>query len=111
MIHWYRKLYMDEKVGKNPGKSRRRVMKKKALQKLCGKNYYVIALAQNPENIFEIMGTRQFFFRRYERMDIYVVGLAADRKSAIELTQEILVPLLNQGEVRLREHFPRKDFW
>ena len=102
---------MDEKVGKNPGKSRRRVMKKKALQKLCGKNYYVIALAQNPENIFDIMGTRQFFFRRYERMDIYVVGLAADRKSAIELTQEILVPLLNQGEVRLREHFPRKDFW
>ena len=107
MIHWYRKLYMDDTVGKNPRRCIRRIKRRRPWKK----NYYAITLADNPDNLFEIMGTRQLFFRRFCYCDMYVVGLAADRDSAVELLQQILEPIFLQDGADPRKCFPKEDFF
>lgn len=102
MIHWYNNLYMDPTVRENPKRCKRHVERcagslKKSLSKLW-KGYYVITLPSNEKNLFDIMGTRQLFFRRYARLDLYVVGLAKSYDSALELLQQILMELVEEGE-------------
>ncbi len=115
MLHWYRKLYMDETVRKHPGKSRKRVemCHRSFRQSLCfwKGDYYVIALAQNDQNLFEIIEARQMFFRHYRNTDFYVVGLAGSRDSAVELVRGILESAFGQdGQFRVREYFKKGDF-
>ena len=51
----------------------------------------MLTLAQNDKNLFEIMQTRQLFFRRYHRhVDMYVVALTSDYDAAVEILQQIL---------------------
>lgn len=107
MIHWYRNLYMDETVQKNPARCRERVMRRRPWKR----SYYAITLASNSDNLFEIMGTRQLFFRRYEYLDMYVIGLAADYDSAVELLQLVLADIWDSdGAFRPRDYFDKKDF-
>ena len=67
MIYWYQNLYMDETVEKNPKRCKKRVEKRRPWKK----SYVVLTLAQNDKNLFEIMQTRQLFFRRYRHVDMY----------------------------------------
>jgi len=107
MIHWYRKLYMDEDVAEHPKRCKRHVMQRKPWKK----SYFVVTLATNPDNLFEIMETRQLFFRRYSYLDLYVVGLAVNYDSAVELLQKILLEMEKKdGTFLTDKFFPEKDF-
>ncbi len=107
MIRWYRGLYMDEKVKKNPGKCKRRVMRRRPWKK----SYYALLLAGNPENLFEIIATRQLFFRRYWYLDMYVVGLAAEYQEAVKLLQQMLEEIYRaDASFAPRQYFDRDDF-
>lgn len=86
MIYWYPDLYMDEKVARQPKKCKKRVARRRPWKK----NYIAITLAVNEKNFFEIMETRQLFFRRYAYLDLYVVGLASSWKEARKLLQQIV---------------------
>lgn len=107
MIYWYRNLYMDDVVAKNPQRCKKRVEKRRPWKK----SYVALTLAANEKNLFEIMETRQLFFRRYNYLDLYVVGLASDYKKAVEILQDIL----EQGYYldplfQPRERFKKEDF-
>ena len=107
MILWYRSLYMDEQVKKNSGKCKKRVSKRRPWKK----SYYALCLAENPDNLFEIMDTRQLFFRRYRYLDMYVLGLAGDYKGAVGLLQQILEEIWqNTAPFAPRQYFDRDDF-
>lgn len=107
MILWYHSLYMDESVKKHPEKCKKRVSKRRPWKK----SYYALALAENPDNLFEIMDTRQLFFRRYSYLDIYVVGLAKDYEGAVGLLQQILEEIWqNTAPFTPRQYFDRDDF-
>lgn len=107
MIHWYRDLYMDESVQKNPEKCKKRVAKRKPWKK----SYVAIALAQNPANLFELIETRQLFFRRYQYLDMYVIGLATNKKEAVTLLQKIVKDIWYKNpEFQPREFFDKSDF-
>ena len=106
MINWYRHLYMDEVVKKNPGKCRKRVEKRRPWKK----NYYAVTLAANPANLFDIMGTRQMFFRRFAYLDIYVVGLAATKEEAVTLLQQIIERMDRENCWNPGKIFKKKDF-
>lgn len=106
MIYWYRHLYMDEIVKKKPGKCKKRVERRRPWKK----NYYAVTLAANPANLFEIMGTRQMFFRRYAYLDLYVVGLAGSKEGAITLLQEMLERMNREDCWNPNELFRQKDF-
>lgn len=75
------------------------------------KNYYAITLATNPENLFEIVGTRQWFFRRYTYLDMYVVGLAGSKSAAMEIFQQIIREICEKDEDFCpKMFFDKKDF-
>jgi hypothetical protein len=115
MIHWYQDLYMDDVVGEKPKRAKRRVelCHKSFRQSLCfwKQSYYAISLAQNEENLFEIIETRQLFFHAYQHLDFYIVGLAGSRDSAILLLQNIFDTILEQdSELPVREFFSGEKF-
>lgn len=115
MLHWYRDLYRDAHVQKKTRQSKKRVemCHRSFRQSLCfwKQDYYVIMLAQNPEDLFEIIETRQLFFRRYQYMDLYVVGLAVTKADAFRLMKDILVDVWEKDqEFRVRNYFDKEDF-
>lgn len=107
MIYWYRDLYMDEKVAKNPERCKRRVARRRPWKK----SYVAITIAANEKNLFEIMETRQLFFRRYAYLDLYVVGLAVSYENAVELLQGILEKGYQENPAfSPRDLFRKEDF-
>lgn len=91
MIFWYDELYMDEAVRKNEKKCKRVVESRNKWQVLpWKKSYFVIVLASNEENLFEIMNTNQMFFRYYEYKNLYILGVAKKYESAVEIFQNIM---------------------
>ena len=115
MIHWYNDLYMDQKVRENPERCKNHIERcagslKRSISKFW-RSYYVITLPSNEKNVFDIMETRQLFFRRYAHLDLYVVGLAKNYDSALKLLQQILLEGTGQdGEFQLRNRFDKSDF-
>ena len=104
MIYWYQNLYMDETVEKNPKRCKKRVEKRRPWKK----SYVVLTLAQNDKNLFEIMQTRQLFFRRYRHVDMYVVALTSDYDAAVEILQKkdiVRIRNITQGT-----YLPRRSF-
>lgn len=115
MIHWYQDLYMDQKVRENPRRCRRHIERcagslRRSLSKFW-RSYYAITLPSNEENLFDIIETRQLFFRRYAHLDLYIVGLAENYDSALELLQQILLESAGQGEeFAPQSRFDKSDF-
>ena len=108
MIYWYQNLYMDETVEKNPKRCKKRVEKRRPWKK----SYVVLTLAQNDKNLFEIMQTRQLFFRRYRHVDMYVVALTSDYDAAVEILQQILEKGYRENpEYNPRNIFAKKEFY
>lgn len=107
MIYWYPDLYMDERVAKHPKKCKRRVARRRPWKK----NYVAITLAANEKNLFEIMETRQLFFRRYAYLDMYVVGLASNQEAARGLLQQIVEDMWSEDTFcHPRDYFKRSKF-
>lgn len=107
MIYWYQDLYMDEKVAENPGRCKKRIARRRPWKK----SYVAITLATNEKNLFEIMETRQLFFRRYAYLDLYVVGLAVSYENAVGLLQGILEKGYKENPAfSPRDCFPKEDF-
>ena len=53
-------------------------------------HFYLLVLANNQENLFEIVNTNQMFFRYYEYTDVYVVGIAKNYDGAVEILRRIM---------------------
>ncbi len=101
MIKWSGKLYMDEIIKKEPDKWKSRLEESKLSYSL-----FCIALASNEKNLFDIMDCNELWFRHYRRGDIYIVGLAANKGSAVKLLQDIIEDVYKEtGEFKVREYF------
>ena len=67
MIYWYDHLYTDDVVRGKEHTFRKVVEERSKWQNLpWKKSYYLLVLASNQENLFEIVNTNQMFFRYYE---------------------------------------------
>ena len=125
MLYWYRGLMLGENLKKKPGKHIRRVEqyyrakpksrifsdKKRFWEHLIGKKvpwkgYFVVTRAVNPDNLFDVMGTRQWVFRHYARTDIYVIGLYRTKWDALDAVRM----LLEEGYREDAGFDPRKRF-
>lgn len=84
MIYWYDHLYTDEAV------RRKEQNYKKAVEEKIKKSCYLLVLANNEENLFEIVNTNQMFFRYYEYTNVYIVGIAKKYDGAVEILQRIM---------------------
>ena len=90
MIFWYDSLYMDDTVKKKEKKCRKIIEKGCKSKRLFGMGYFVVILANNAENLFEIMNTKQMFFRYYGCGHLYVLGVAKDYAGAVEIFRYIM---------------------
>lgn len=109
MIYWYDSLYMDGTVRKNVKKCKKNIEQGgRFFRNRCfsGKGYFVVALANNGKNLFEIMNTNQMFFRYYESKKLYVLGVAGDFEGAVEIFRYIMT----KGYEEDREFDPRQVF-
>jgi hypothetical protein len=101
MIKWYHNLYMDEKVKKKQNKYIQALEKSKFTFGL-----YCIAFASNDKNLFDIIETNELLFEHYKRNDIYIIGLAKGKDSAIELAESLLLEVYEcTGNFKIREYF------
>ncbi len=107
MIYWYKDLYMDDTVAKHPKRCKERVERRRPWKR----SYVAISLANNPDNLFEIMETRQMFFRRYASIDMYVVALCSTYAEAVDILQHILVTGYSlDPDFSPRTYFDKSDF-
>lgn len=107
MIFWYDDLYMDDSVRQKEKAFRKTIEKRSVWQKLpWKKSYYIITLANNEENLFEIMNTDEMFFRYYGYTDIYIVGVSGDYDGVVEM----LAQILTEGYRENRDYNPREVF-
>ncbi len=107
MIFWLDDLYMDDTVRKKGKKYKQIIEKRSFWQKLPWKrSFYLITLANNGDNLFEILNTDQMFFRYYEYHKLYVVGVAANYDSAVEILRKIMT----EGYKETPSFDPRKHF-
>lgn len=75
-------------------------------KKIPWKEYFVVIRATNPDNLFEVMSTRQLILRHYERTDLYVIGLYASQEEALDAVQNMLL----DGYTEDSEYSPRDVF-
>ncbi len=106
MIRWFEQLYRDDFVRNNP-RSCMKIVKSKKIYK---KRVTVIALASNPENLFDIIRSRELSFGYYKKKDLYILGLAKNRKSAIRLLKELVNDVWYQDEFAPRRYFSTDRF-
>lgn len=107
MIYWYNNLYMDDAVRRRKRKCQITIEKRSIWQKLpWKKSYYIIMIAKNKENLFEIVNTNEMFFKYYGYTDIYIVGVATRYEGAVEILRRIMT----EGYRKDREFDPRRVF-
>lgn len=106
MIMWFDKLYIDESLKKH----KKRCMKQIEAQKLWKRSYTVIVLASNEEDLYDIMESREMFFKYYRRKKVYIAGVAENPESALELLQQMLLDSYEKGEFSPRRTFSKEHF-
>ncbi len=117
MIFWYDDLYMDQDIVNDEEKCKKIIearcgykkgIKKKLQHNLApwNKNYEIVILANNKDNLFEIINTRQMFFSYYESHDIYVIGIAKHYEGAVEIVRTIM----ENGYREEADYDPRMQF-
>jgi len=112
MIFWYKDLYMDETVRKKEKTCKKIIEERSVFQKLpWKKSFYIITLAENEKNIFEIMNTDQLFFKYYGQKELYVIGIASGYDEAVDIVENILCKgYTSSEEFSPRELFDKNDF-
>lgn len=101
MIVWHERVFMDEKVRKNPMKYRRAVEKGKLKLSL-----YCVTFPSNPDNLLDIYHVNEFWFSHYRKQEITILGLAVSRKAAVDLVVQMVEEVYKAtGDVDLRSYF------
>ncbi len=109
MLYWYRDLMISDKLKDKPQKhidriesyynalpkskifsDRKRVWERFVGKKIPWREYYVITRAYNSEDLFDVIGVRQWVLRHYSRIDIYVIGLFTTPFEALDAMRELI---------------------
>ena len=93
MIKWYPDLYLDEKARKNEAKLKVKIEKGKLLREV-----YCICIASSPENLFDIVNANELLFRYYKQKQVFIIGLAYGRASAVGLIENIALDIYHNTD-------------
>lgn len=108
MIKWAKELYLDDHMKKRKVKAKAKMDDGK-----LSLGIYCIALASNPDNLFDIYDVNELNFPYYQNRDIYILGLSNSRKSAFSLVRDMIDEVYHKtGDVNIknvREYYG--DWW
>jgi hypothetical protein len=101
MIKWCDSLYIDKKI---------KAKKKKYMKILEAEKItiglYCITLPINNNNLFDIISSNELLFNYYKKKNIYVIGLAKDKDSAIALLVNIIEDIYRETkDLKVKEYF------
>lgn len=104
-MQWAEHLYLTDKTAKKKDKIIR-----KANRGVGMLSIYLITLASNPENLFDIFHAAHLKQPAFYRQEFFVVGIASGYEEALELVQEMIGDIYRQtGGFAVREYFGRME--
>lgn len=104
-MQWAENLYLTDKTAKNKDKIIR-----KANRGMGMVSIYLITLASNPENLFDIFRAAHLKQPAFYKQDLFVVGIAAGYEEALELVQRMVEDIYRKtGGFAVREYFGRTE--
>ena len=107
MIKWYQSLYMDEGTERKI----RKCMKRVEARKLYKKSYTLITLPSNDSNLFDIVDSKELWFRHERNRDQYIVGIASSHESALELLSKIVMDVYEEKKtLDIKNMFSKECF-
>lgn len=105
MIHWANQMFYDEKITKKNSISQ--MMLRNTITK---RHLYCVVLSTNPNNLLDIIRTKEFKLPCYRDTQFYVLGLASGYDQAVSLVLQIVDEVYQAtGDVNVREYY--KDRW
>lgn len=100
---WSDKLYVGEGIAQTQMKLCADI---DAADVLKYKKEYVVTLALNPLNLFELIPVKELAFPYYQETALCIVGLAADKGEAKELVRRMIEDVVHaQGDTNVRKYF------
>ena len=104
-MQWAENLYLTDKTAKKKDKIIR-----KANRGMGMVSIYLITLASNPENLFDIFHAAHLKQPAFYKQDLFVVGIASGYEEALELVQRMVEDIYRQtGGFAVREDFGRTE--
>ena len=104
-MQWAENLYLTDKTAKKKDKIIR-----KANRGMGMVSIYLITLASNPENLFDIFHAAHLKQPAFYKQDLFVVGIAAGYEEALELVQRMVEDIYwKTGGFAVREYFGRTE--
>ena len=104
-MQWAENLYLSDKTAKKGDK-----IIKKANRGIGMLSIYLITLASNPENLFDIFHAAHLKQPAFYKQDLYVVGIASGYEEALELVQRMIDNIYRKtGGFAVREYFGRTE--
>ena len=104
-MQWAENLYLTDKTAKKKDKIIR-----KANRGMGMVSIYLITLASNPENLFDIFHAAHLKQPAFYKQDLFVVGIAAGYEEALELVQRMVEDISwKTGGFAVREYFGRTE--
>lgn len=89
-MKWYKDLYVGESISHKVDK-----IKWKINHNAGTLSIYIIALASNPQNMLDIIPTRELLQKAYPKKEMRIIGLAGSYNEAIELVRKIVEETYN----------------
>lgn len=101
MLKWYDNLYVDKLI-----KNKKEDIVERINEGKVSPRIYCIILASNGNNLFDILNANELLFDYYKKREIFILGLAIGRNSAIELAVDMLEEVYkNTGDFKVREYY------
>ena len=101
MISWYKELFVGEQAEES---------REKIISNICEHKFqtgiYVIFLAVNGKDIFDLVPTFMLSEDSYKGRDIIILGIAKGKEEAKELSRQMIMNVYEQtGGFMIREYY------
>lgn len=101
MISWSSHIYLGKSIKKRKDKIIASIDNGEPVYGI-----YCIALASNPENLFDIISAHELLYPHYKNSQNHIVGLAGGKMEAYDLVQEMLMEVYKKtGKFDVRTYF------
>ncbi len=100
-MQWAEHLYLSEKTAAKKEKIIRKAERGAGMVSV-----YLIALASNPDNLFDIFHAAHLKEQSFYRQELFIVGIAFGYEEALEMVQHMIEDIYREtGGFRVREYF------
>ena len=104
-MEWYQELYTGESI---QGKTE--IIKWKVIHNAGQLQIYVIALASNPKNLFDIIPAWELMQKHYPKQKLMIIGLAWGWNEAVDVVKQIVTEVYeNTGGFDIRNYLSSKS--